>query len=374
MKTHHPQQVENNQKGFHGNRPPGAGMVSRATIQDNRSINETNSKLQKIMNPGPPLGSTLQAMQLLSQRPTPGRSRQLKRVDPWAEGGSRDCPIWLFDGTGAQGKAYTKTVPDKANRNAAMAETSDFIGQTPGKNGVPPGMTGPDRNKWVEDSTDLNKSMEVKVDPFCVDFKTKYDPPLQSGSSAKIDMKTTVHFGTKHQGYIVAQEEGTHSSQMEPGVSSGTVFGTTHVDTGTSTLASVAAETKASSTEPTKDAWEVRTSIMGEGARFVPIRTMNKAGTLKKDTKFYFKYTDLPYKTNAKTVGGEKYFAIEAHMIFKKWGQIFHGGYNLSKSQMVGKMKEAINKVPTTENQFVKKLGIEILNAAPSVNVFNLDA
>jgi len=363
--------VQNEQKAAQSN--ANAVTINPTTAQrstefeDNRPVAANQRLVQKMADAvAPPLVP-----------PMTDTAVQLKRYNPWGDAGAGNGHrIWMRTAGAAAGKAYPKAGTDKAHRSSAMAETSKLIADTVGKGEVPSPLGGENVGSWVDDADKLNKSAEEepKLDPFCVEFSTNYNSPTEEDQDAKTAMKTVVHFGSTFPGYVVSQSEGAHKAHMEAGIGGedDVVYGTDHVDTGDSALATVARGTKEDSTEPTANAWEVRTSIMGEGARFQPVKELNLAGTLTKSTRFYFTATDLPFKGGQGTVDGEKQFYFVAQMMYRKWGQVFDGGYNLSKAQMVTRMKAAINAKANTEHQITSKLGIVI--GAPGGGAYNLDA
>ena len=304
----------------------------------------------------------------------PGQSAtQLKRYNPHGDANAgRDHRIWMRTAGAAMGKAYPLAGADKANRNAAMAETSRLIAATVGRGEIPSPLDGENIGSWVDNASKLNKSAgeEPKLDPFNMEYTTKYSAPTLEDQTAKNEMKTVVHFGATKPGYIVSQFDDTHESHIESGMGGGEVYGADHVNTGTETLTHAAGITKSGSTEPTQDAWEVRTSIMGEGARFQPIRELNELGHLARNTRFYFTATDLPLKNGGKVDGVNTYYYI-AYQMYQKWGQVFRGGFDISKGDMVVKMKAAILANCTTKKQITRKLNIQV--GAPGGGAYNLD-
>ncbi|NOQ28164.1 MAG: hypothetical protein GQ564_22610 [Bacteroidales bacterium] len=302
------------------------------------------------------------------------RIKQMKQVKPSGlESGDTAANVWIKRDTTASGKEYTKNIDAPSDDSLkAMVKISQSIPGIVNQTDVPAMMS----DKWVDESTDLNKSGKDEVDPFRVKFNHSYTPTELSTDTTP--MIASVHFGRYKPGYIIEQTDGADIGRMTGAGGSGspTSYAEDHDYSDSGSTVDTLGNDKGMGSKLTGLAWDNRSKIMGEGWRFAPVLDLASQKKLKDESRFYTKANKLEDKNQIQSTGDVILYAL-----FKKlaqgWFKVYGGGAAISntlmKSSMVTEAKTLSHAQMTgTGNKTVKEVAV-VTDFASTANDYDLD-
>lgn len=253
--------------------------------------------------------------------------------------GQRAMPVYFAAGTYANDHVFEQDLQQFNTVGkfvSAAAAEAGAVGSMPEilhatqytRNGNAPAFG---QEKWVTSSEDMGKSTQPhSIEPFNIELMGQY-------SVANTAASMIYHFGNFNNGYIVAQTDGVQDAKIRdyPSASKvGTVeYSNVHVNT--DDVADTGMDVRMTGNLAHEEAWDARTILGGEGARFAPVRALHDNGTLANTSRFFSGLDAQPATLNDDLVA-----CITLRDLWGIWSRRFAGQFNISAATIAPVLRQ----------------------------------